>query len=208
MALCLILLWWPVTARKKLGHTLSPSIVNIQLCSSDIFQDGIKSYRIYYRTDAFVLVCCRSLAVGTKTGYKLFSLTTVEKLDCIHEGGQYRASNCPQLVQYYISAKQRRHFSLTKWKVSPASTDSWWFRSSKSCELLNHCAEVINARCLCYATSPLARCGVCEGLPNTGVQSAIFTFMPVQLYLQFSSALPMCQSLRHINQNKILQHLI
>ncbi|XP_029692461.1 WD repeat domain phosphoinositide-interacting protein 1 isoform X2 [Takifugu rubripes] len=26
-----------------------------------------------------------SLAVGTKTGYKLFSLTTVEKLDCIHE---------------------------------------------------------------------------------------------------------------------------
>ncbi|XP_059203903.1 WD repeat domain phosphoinositide-interacting protein 1 isoform X2 [Centropristis striata] len=26
-----------------------------------------------------------SLALGTKTGYKLFSLTTVEKLDCIHE---------------------------------------------------------------------------------------------------------------------------
>ncbi|XP_057717290.1 WD repeat domain phosphoinositide-interacting protein 1-like isoform X1 [Corythoichthys intestinalis] len=26
-----------------------------------------------------------SLAVGTKTGYKLFSLTTVDKLDCIHE---------------------------------------------------------------------------------------------------------------------------
>lgn len=29
--------------------------------------------------------------MGTKTGYKLFSLTTVEKLDCIHESGQYGA---------------------------------------------------------------------------------------------------------------------
>uniref|UniRef100_A0A3Q2CDA9 WD repeat domain, phosphoinositide interacting 1 n=1 Tax=Cyprinodon variegatus TaxID=28743 RepID=A0A3Q2CDA9_CYPVA len=34
-------------------------------------------------TDAFV--CCRSLALGTRSGYKLFSLTSVEKLDCIHE---------------------------------------------------------------------------------------------------------------------------
>lgn len=41
-----------------------------------------------YCTD-FVIMCCRSLAVGTKNGYKLFSLTTVEKLDCIHESGQY-----------------------------------------------------------------------------------------------------------------------
>uniref|UniRef100_A0A8C7HJU1 WD repeat domain, phosphoinositide interacting 1 n=1 Tax=Oncorhynchus kisutch TaxID=8019 RepID=A0A8C7HJU1_ONCKI len=33
-------------------------------------------------------VCCcvpRSLAVGTKTGYKLFSVTSVDKLDCIYE---------------------------------------------------------------------------------------------------------------------------
>lgn len=37
----------------------------------------------------FVCVYCRSLALGTKTGYKLFSLTMVEKLDCIHESGQY-----------------------------------------------------------------------------------------------------------------------
>uniref|UniRef100_A0A4W6D490 WD repeat domain, phosphoinositide interacting 1 n=1 Tax=Lates calcarifer TaxID=8187 RepID=A0A4W6D490_LATCA len=29
-----------------------------------------------------------SLALGTKTGYKLFSLTTVEKLDCIHESAE------------------------------------------------------------------------------------------------------------------------
>lgn len=36
-------------------------------------------------------VCCRSLALGTKTNYKLFSLTMVEKLDCIHESGQYEA---------------------------------------------------------------------------------------------------------------------
>ncbi|XP_068193760.1 WD repeat domain phosphoinositide-interacting protein 1 isoform X2 [Antennarius striatus] len=28
-----------------------------------------------------------SLALGTNTGYKLFSLTTVDKLDCIHESG-------------------------------------------------------------------------------------------------------------------------
>uniref|UniRef100_A0A8C4F575 WD repeat domain, phosphoinositide interacting 1 n=1 Tax=Dicentrarchus labrax TaxID=13489 RepID=A0A8C4F575_DICLA len=33
-------------------------------------------------------VCCRSLALGTKTGYKLFSLTMVEKLDCIHESAE------------------------------------------------------------------------------------------------------------------------
>lgn len=38
-------------------------------------------------------VCCRSLALGTKTNYKLFSLTMVEKLDCIHESGQYEALN-------------------------------------------------------------------------------------------------------------------
>ncbi|XP_061604170.1 WD repeat domain phosphoinositide-interacting protein 1 isoform X4 [Phyllopteryx taeniolatus] len=29
-----------------------------------------------------------SLALGTKTGYKLFSLTTVDKLDCIHESAE------------------------------------------------------------------------------------------------------------------------
>lgn len=34
------------------------------------------------------LMCfCRSLSVGTKTGYRLFSVTAVDKLDCIHEGG-------------------------------------------------------------------------------------------------------------------------
>uniref|UniRef100_A0A3Q2DSC1 WD repeat domain, phosphoinositide interacting 1 n=1 Tax=Cyprinodon variegatus TaxID=28743 RepID=A0A3Q2DSC1_CYPVA len=37
-------------------------------------------------TDAFV--CCRSLALGTRSGYKLFSLTSVEKLDCIHESAK------------------------------------------------------------------------------------------------------------------------
>lgn len=30
----------------------------------------------------------RSLAVGTKTGYRLFSVTSVDKLDCIHESGE------------------------------------------------------------------------------------------------------------------------
>ncbi|KAF3845701.1 hypothetical protein F7725_002779 [Dissostichus mawsoni] len=30
----------------------------------------------------------KSLAVGTKTGYKLFSLTMVDKLDCIHESAE------------------------------------------------------------------------------------------------------------------------
>uniref|UniRef100_A0A671UGX1 WD repeat domain, phosphoinositide interacting 1 n=1 Tax=Sparus aurata TaxID=8175 RepID=A0A671UGX1_SPAAU len=30
----------------------------------------------------------KSLALGTKTGYKLFSLTMVEKLDCIHESAE------------------------------------------------------------------------------------------------------------------------
>uniref|UniRef100_A0A4W6DLK6 WD repeat domain, phosphoinositide interacting 1 n=1 Tax=Lates calcarifer TaxID=8187 RepID=A0A4W6DLK6_LATCA len=30
--------------------------------------------------------CCVSLSVGTKTGYRLFSVTAVDKLDCIHEG--------------------------------------------------------------------------------------------------------------------------
>uniref|UniRef100_A0A671MDH5 WD repeat domain phosphoinositide-interacting protein 1-like n=1 Tax=Sinocyclocheilus anshuiensis TaxID=1608454 RepID=A0A671MDH5_9TELE len=29
--------------------------------------------------------CDKSLAVGTKTGYRLFSVTSVDKLDCIHE---------------------------------------------------------------------------------------------------------------------------
>uniref|UniRef100_A0A3Q3Q7F5 WD repeat domain, phosphoinositide interacting 1 n=1 Tax=Monopterus albus TaxID=43700 RepID=A0A3Q3Q7F5_MONAL len=35
-----------------------------------------------------VCVCfyCSSLSVGTKTGYRLFSVTAVDKLDCIHEG--------------------------------------------------------------------------------------------------------------------------
>lgn len=62
-------------------------------------------------------VCCRSLAVGTKTGYKLFSLTMVEKLDCIHESGQYVAlllwvlrqcglNICLHLVNNYISVKR------------------------------------------------------------------------------------------------------
>lgn len=62
-------------------------------------------------------VCCRSLAVGTKTGYKLFSLTMVEKLDCIHESGQYVAlllqvlrqcglNICLHLVNNYISLKR------------------------------------------------------------------------------------------------------
>lgn len=62
-------------------------------------------------------VCCRSLAVGTKTGYKLFSLTMVEKLDCIHESGQYAAlllrvlrqcglNICLHSVNNYISVRR------------------------------------------------------------------------------------------------------
>uniref|UniRef100_A0A667YJN2 WD repeat domain, phosphoinositide interacting 1 n=1 Tax=Myripristis murdjan TaxID=586833 RepID=A0A667YJN2_9TELE len=35
-----------------------------------------------------VCISCRSLAVGTKTGYRLFSVTMVEKLDCIHESAE------------------------------------------------------------------------------------------------------------------------
>lgn len=29
-----------------------------------------------------------SLAVGTKEGYRLFSVTAVDKLECIHESGK------------------------------------------------------------------------------------------------------------------------
>lgn len=50
-------------------------------------------------------VYCRSLALGTKTGYKLFSLTMVEKLDCIHESGQYEA-----LTLYFASVWAKYQF--------------------------------------------------------------------------------------------------
>lgn len=31
--------------------------------------------------------------MGTKTGYRLFSVTAVDKLDCIHEGGKTHAGS-------------------------------------------------------------------------------------------------------------------
>lgn len=72
-----------------------------------------------------VCVCCRSLAVGTKTGYKLFSLTMVEKLDCIHESGQYVAlllqvlrqcglNICLHSVNNYISVKSLRNANFPR----------------------------------------------------------------------------------------------
>lgn len=38
----------------------------------------------------YLFICCnvRSLAVGTKEGYRLFSVTAVDKLECIHESGK------------------------------------------------------------------------------------------------------------------------
>uniref|UniRef100_A0A4W5Q4K0 WD repeat domain, phosphoinositide interacting 1 n=1 Tax=Hucho hucho TaxID=62062 RepID=A0A4W5Q4K0_9TELE len=37
-------------------------------------------------------LCFRSLSVGTKSGYRLFSVTSVDKMDCIHEGAE-----CPDV---------------------------------------------------------------------------------------------------------------
>lgn len=57
--------------------------------------------------------------MGTKTGYKLFSLTMVEKLDCIHESGQYGALTAllhiyPHLAYRYISLKKLCNVLQTK----------------------------------------------------------------------------------------------
>ena len=35
-----------------------------------------------------LLICSRSLAVGTKTGYRLYSLSSVDNLDQIYENGK------------------------------------------------------------------------------------------------------------------------
>uniref|UniRef100_A0A8C7VXM6 WD repeat domain, phosphoinositide interacting 1 n=1 Tax=Oncorhynchus mykiss TaxID=8022 RepID=A0A8C7VXM6_ONCMY len=42
--------------------------------------------------NSWVSVCFRSLSVGTKSGYRLFSVTSVDKMDCIHEGAE-----CPDV---------------------------------------------------------------------------------------------------------------
>lgn len=105
-----------------------------------------------YCTAMFVLVYCRSLAVGTKTGYKLFSLTTVEKLDCIHESGQYGVLNRPRLPTNYISIKQQCYFSVTNWtNVSGLHVllVQLGLRSFQSCDLLNHLVHAEVNRLLC-----------------------------------------------------------
>ena len=48
---------------------------------------GVDEHPIWCRSLAHH-VSIRSLAVGTKTGYRLFSVTSVDKLDCIHESGE------------------------------------------------------------------------------------------------------------------------
>uniref|UniRef100_A0A4W5KJG2 WD repeat domain, phosphoinositide interacting 1 n=1 Tax=Hucho hucho TaxID=62062 RepID=A0A4W5KJG2_9TELE len=42
--------------------------------------------------NSWVSFCLRSLSVGTKSGYSLFSVTSVDKMDCIHEGAE-----CPDV---------------------------------------------------------------------------------------------------------------
>lgn len=47
---------------------------------------------------------CRSLSVGIKTGYRLFSVTAVDKLDLIHEGGNkesFRNIHLPSLLIHW-----------------------------------------------------------------------------------------------------------
>lgn len=105
-----------------------------------------------YCTDMFVVVYCRSLAVGTKTGYKLFSLTTVEKLDCIHESGQYGALSHLHLPTNYISIEKQCCFSVTNWATVSSLhvlLVQLGLRSFQSCDLLNHLVHVEVNHLLC-----------------------------------------------------------
>ena len=45
-----------------------------------------------YAMTALSFFCFRSLAVGTRTGYKLFSLNSADKLENIYENGEYVSS--------------------------------------------------------------------------------------------------------------------
>lgn len=42
----------------------------------------------YTKFTYLLLICFRSLAVGTKTGYRLYSLSSVDNLDQIYENGK------------------------------------------------------------------------------------------------------------------------
>ena len=39
-----------------------------------------------------------SLSMGTKTGYRLFSITSVDKMDSIHEGGKDRRGSTLPII--------------------------------------------------------------------------------------------------------------
>lgn len=71
-----------------------------------------------------VCVYCRSLALGTKTGYKLFSLTMVEKLDCIHESGQYGAL-CFSMSYIFIHVYNYNNY-ICAGKKGIKHTDFFW----------------------------------------------------------------------------------
>ena len=58
------------------------------------------------QTQSFILTllllfCCMylsSLSMGTKTGYRLFSITSVDKMDSIHEGGKDRRGSTLPII--------------------------------------------------------------------------------------------------------------
>ena len=57
----------------------------------------------------FAFILSRSLAVGTRTGYKLYSLGSVDKLECIFESGKM----CKMFKA--ISCNLWPEIGLTKW---------------------------------------------------------------------------------------------
>lgn len=58
----------------------------------------------------------RSLSVGTKTGYRLFSVTGVDKLDCIHEGGNKRNT---QLLLCGFKDRKYKHYRMAALSAQP-----------------------------------------------------------------------------------------
>lgn len=74
---------------------------------------------------------CRSLSVGTKTGYRLFSVTAVDKLDCIHEGGKRFCSEHMHGCQTQC-CNSRAQFSDPDFHYE---RESLWSVSAQACSL-------------------------------------------------------------------------
>lgn len=65
-------------------------IISYCMCNINTISIILVNKHCYFVPFCYLYRVFRSLAVGGKNGYRLFSVSSVDRMDCIHQGGMLK----------------------------------------------------------------------------------------------------------------------